>query len=408
MVFRKEDFPFFKAHPELTYLDSAATSQKPESVIRAISDFYAHHNASAYRGLYKIAEEATQMCETVRASCADFIDAQPDEIAFTAGATDGINTVARAWAEHALEPGDEILISELEHHANILVWQELARRKNLILKRICIDQAGMIRDHAIDTLITERTKFVALTAHSHVLGNLDALTSCRYPDGFSAHIIQKAHAFGARVLIDAAQYAPHARLSVKKLGCDFLVFSAHKMLGPQGLGILYVARDLHEHLHPCRFGGGMTTYVDYAEARMQPFPRLLEAGTQPIAHIAGLGAALDYLKHVDFDALRTYEAHLCTYFAEAVRANSAVRILNMPTGHHAQHLLSFIVDGMHAHDVAAYLDTHGVCVRAGAQCAQILHKKLAIPGSVRVSFYGYNTAQDVERIVRALSLLKNK
>lgn len=397
-----KDFPFFKAHPALTYLDSATTSHKPESVIRAMSDFYAHEYASTYRSLYDVGERATEKYEAIRALCGRFIGARyPSEIAFTRGATEGINILASSWGAVHIKQGDEIIISEVEHHANILPWQRLARMQGAVIRWLKHDPKELLGLNMLDELISSRTKLIAVTGYSNVLGS--------FPGGHEralALVIRRAHSVGARVLVDAAQLAPHVRLNVEGMGCDFMVFSAHKMMGPQGVGVLYVKRELHGEFEPYQLGGGMVADVGYDYARWRSFPYLLEAGTQAVAQVIGFGAALDYLMQVDLDALQKHEALLCSYLIDRLKGLSRVTILGPQ---HAllsgDHLVSFIIDGIHAHDVSAYLNARGICVRAGNQCAQILHKKLGISASVRASFYLYNTFHDVDKLVKAVAEL---
>jgi cysteine desulfurase/selenocysteine lyase len=380
------------------YLDNAATTHKPQQVIDALVNFYAHHNSTVHRGIYPMAEQATSSYEHARLTVAQFIGAEDaSEIVFTRGTTESINCVVAAWAEQALTAGDEILVTELEHHANFLPWQQSALKKGAVLKIVPVLADGTLAMAAIAHLLTKKTKLVAVTHLSNALGTEVDVAS----------ILKAAHAVGARVLIDAAQSVPHRRLNVAELGADFVAFSGHKMLGPTGIGVLYIKKELHPYLVPYQYGGGMVYEADYEGSRWQKMPYLLEAGTPPIAEAIGLAAAIDYLQEqVDFDQLEKYEAGLCSQLIDGLSDLSAVRILGpVEQLRRKGHLVSFIVDGHHAHDVAAYLATQGIAVRAGHHCAQPLAKRLGVGSSVRVSVYGYTTPEEIEMLLVALKKL---
>jgi cysteine desulfurase/selenocysteine lyase len=401
----KKDFPIFAAHPNLVYLDSAATSQKPQIVIDAISNFYTRCNAPSYRSTYRLAEAATEQLEHARATCAAFINASSaDTMVFTKGATDGISCVAFGWAHNALQPGDEIVVTECDHHSNLLPWYEVAQKTGAVLRWITLNPDGTINHESLISAITPRTKLVAITAYSHVFGSLDALV-----DVTERPVIQKlitrAHAFGARVLLDAAQWLPHYRLDVQKVPADFVVCSSHKMMGPHGAGFLYVTPELHDQFEPYQRGGGTTFHVDHETAFWRDFPHVLEAGTLPLANIVGFEAALRYLTTIGFDDLRDHEARLFRHCIDELRDMSPIRLLAPVVAQDAQSLISFNVEDMHAHDVAAFLDMHNIAVRAGNHCAQIAHKALNVPASVRASFYGYTTHDDIDRFITALRQL---
>lgn len=393
----KKDFPIFEGR-DLVYCDSAATTHKPQVVIDRVADFYAHHNAPVHRGIYALAEEATEMYEHVRSLLAAYLGAEDaNEIVFTHGTTESINTVAFGWGRANLKPGDEIVISEQEHHANLVPWQLLSKEKKLILRFIPMLSDGTIDYAAIPKMLSEKTKLLAITAGSNVIGVATDLEK----------VMPHARKVGARVLIDAAQMAPRMRYNVQELGCDFLVLSGHKMLGPTGVGALYVKKDLHDSFEPMIVGGSMVLSVDLKESRWRPMPNKLEAGTPAIAQVIGLGAALEYLMdEVDFAWLEKHEAMLSRRLIEGLERYEDVRILGpveqMKT--HG-HLVSFSIKGFHAHDVAAYLDTFGIAVRAGHHCAQPLHTKLDVPNSVRASFYLYNTEDDIVRLLEAMDNL---
>jgi cysteine desulfurase/selenocysteine lyase len=423
---------------DIVYVDNASTTQKPQVVIDAITNFYAYHNANVGRGVYPLAEQATQLYEDTREKVQKFIGARhASEIIFTKGATEGINLVAQTWALAHIRPGEEIVVSELEHHANLLPWQQVARITGAVLKFIPVIQdtdfinqlrsdsgsqvnrgsetnldsqvnlnsqgdsgnQGDLDYSTLDTLITHKTKLIAVTHVSHALGTHVDI----------ARIAAHAQRVGAKLLVDAAQSAPHQEINVQELGCDFLVFSGHKMLGPTGVGVLYIRAELHGQLQPYQRGGGMVHAVDWHDASWAKMPHLLEAGTPPIAQVIGLGAAIDYLRSLDRAATAQHEAELCAKLIEGLSVLPGVRIL----GPIAQlrvsgHLVSFVVEHMHAHDVAAYLGSRGICVRAGHHCAQPLATALCYVASVRVSFYLYNTEHEVNYIVKVLQELVTK
>jgi cysteine desulfurase / selenocysteine lyase len=399
-IFMK-DFPILKqsinGNP-LAYLDNASTSQKPQVMIDAISNFYATACANTHRGVYLLAEEATRKFEEVRASVAAWIGAQdPREIVFTHGTTESINLVAASWALAHCKSGDEILVSELEHHANLLPWQRVVKQTGAQLTFIPVRADGTLDMAHLDQLITKKTKFVAVTHVSNAVGTTVDIKK----------IISHARAVGAKVLIDAAQSVPHQRIDVTELDCDFLVFSPHKMLGPTGVGVLYVHKRLHDEMEAYQLGGGIVYESTYESATLLPMPQLLEAGTPPIAQVIGLGAAIEYLSdEVDFAALAKHEAALCAHLIDGLQALPGIRILGPLDELKARgHMVSFVVGNMHAHDVAAYLDTFGIAVRAGHHCAQPFARKLGYDASIRASFYLYNTSEEVDRCLGALRKL---
>lgn len=395
----RKDFPILQKKingHQLIYLDNAATSQKPKAVIDAIADFYTNHNANIHRSVYEFGEEVTTLYERARTNVAQFINAHSDEVIFTQGTTSGINLVASTWAQQNIKKGDEILISQMEHHSNMVPWQQVAQKNGATLKYIPVLSGGTLDYAALDSLITKKTKLVAVCHVSNALGTRNDIK----------RIIDAAHAMGARVLIDAAQSAPHEAIDVKKLNCDFLAFSGHKMLGPTGIGVLYIKKELHEQMPPYQFGGGMIYEADFFNASWQKSPHKFEAGTPPIAQAIGLAAAIDYIqKNINFDQLQKHEAALCAQLIEGLSTFKKVRILGpIQDLKKSGHLVSFTIEGMHPHDVATHLSTKGICVRAGNHCAQPLAKLMHISGSVRASFYVYNTAQEVEQF---LQFIKN-
>ena len=396
----RSDFPILQKKingHQIVYLDNAATSQKPQMVIDAVTDFYTQYNSNIHRAVYTFGEEATTLFEQARMKIARFINAEPSEVIFTQGTTAGINLVASTWAQKTIKKGDEILITQMEHHSNMLPWQQSALRQDAALKYIPVTADGVLDYNALPSLLSKKTKLVAVVHVSNVLGTRNDIQ----------HIIENAHSVGARVLIDAAQSAPHERIDVKKINCDFLVFSGHKMFGPTGIGILYIKKELHDQIPPYQFGGGMVYEADFFKATWQKSPQKFEAGTPPIAQAIGLGAAIDYMeKNIAFDALKKHEAALCSQLIEGLMPLKKVTILGPREElKKSGHLVSFTVKDMHPHDVAAHLSKYGICVRAGNHCAQPLAKMLNISGSVRASFYLYNTAEEVEQLIKAIKKL---
>ncbi|MCX5922628.1 MAG: cysteine desulfurase [Candidatus Dependentiae bacterium] len=394
----RNDFPILKqkmnGHP-LIYFDNASTSQKPQAVLDALMNFYTTTNANIHRGIYTIGEQATQAYEDARVKVARFINAQdPSEIVFTSGTTESINLVASTWGVCDLEEGDEILITELEHHSNMVPWQLLAYKQSAKLKFIPVLPDGRLDTKTLSKLITSRTKIVSLSHVSNALGVHNGIQD----------IITAAHAVDAMVMIDAAQSVPHQPIDVQAMNCDFLAFSGHKMLAPTGIGVLYIKKDLHDFMSPYQVGGGMVQEVDFKEATWRSMPQKLEAGTPPIAQAIGLGAAIDYLQSsVDWAALRAHEAALCTQLIDGLSTIPSIKLLGpLDELKKVGHMVSFTVDGMHPHDVAAYLNNYGICVRAGHHCAQPLAKKLGIEASVRVSFYCYNTVAEVKYFIEVM------
>jgi len=401
-IFKKlrADFPILHQkvnnHP-LIPCDNASTTHKPQTVIDALVNFYTTTNSNIYRGIHAFAEQATQAYENARKKVANFIGALPEEVIFTRGCTSGINFVVATWGQMNIHVGDEIVMTELEHHSNLLPWQRLAQQKGAILKFIPITSDGALDLSQLDSLITTKTKMVSVIHVSNAVGtHVDVAT-----------IIARARQVGASVLIDAAQSVPHQKINVHQVDCDFLVFSGHKLLGPTGIGVLYIKKKLHAALPPYEVGGGMVDDVDTHHAIWASAPQKFEAGTPPIAQAIGLGAAIDYLQaNINFEELTHFEAQLCTRLIEGLQTIPTIKILGPIEELKKQgHLVSFLVEGMHSHDVAAFLDSKGISVRAGHHCAQPFAKKLGYDASVRVSFYFYNTIEDVDAIIAAIKEL---
>ncbi len=399
MIHLRKFFPIFaqKREQPLIYFDNAATSQKPQSVIDAVSRFYTFSNANMNRGLYALGEKATESYEFVRFKTARFLNAvSSSEIIFTRGTTEGINTVVYSWGEHAIKEGDEIVISQLEHHSNFVPWQQLAKRKNAILKIIPVDREGVLDLSSLNDLITEKTKLVAITHASNALG--------MYTDVKT--IIAAAKEVGARVCIDGAQVAPFEALDVQDLGCDFYAFSGHKMLAPTGVGVLYIARSAQKECIPHVTGGGMVFDVHEQDSTFLAAPTCFEAGTPPIAQVIGFGAALDFLARNDLYEIKKHCIGLTKRTITGLQKLKKIKILGpVEQLKESAHLVSFMVDGMHAHDVATYLDRYGICVRAGHHCAQPLARRLGYESSVRISFYLYNTQEEVDYFLKVLKQL---
>lgn len=396
----RKDFPLLarEVHGKpLCYLDSASTSQKPQAVIDAVVKAYTTFNANPGRGIYQLAEQAAMEYEHARAIVARHIHANPDEIVFVRGATEGINVIAQGWGNYHLKRGDEIVLTELEHHANLVPWQRVAQQTEAVLKFIPITKDGSLDYSSIPSIITQRTKLVAVTHNSNAIGTSVDVTP----------IIAAAKKVHARVLIDAAQSAPHHMIDVTTLGCDFLTFSGHKTLGPTGIGVLYMHASVRDEVQPLTLGGGAVLEVDWHHATLRKAPAKFEAGTVSLAQAIGLGAAITYLQEkVSFDALQKHEAALCAQLIDGLAHHKRITII----GPHEElrrkgHLVTFVVDGIHAHDVAAFLDQRGICVRAGTFCAQPLMKKLGYDGAIRASFHCYSTSQDVDRLLEAVSAL---
>ncbi len=391
----RQDFPLLKK--PLIYFDTASTSQKPQSVIDAVAHFYSQSNANVHRGLYELAEEATQLYEDARVKVAHFIGARSDEIIFTRGTTESINFVARAWGDEYIQPGDEIVITQMEHHSNMVPWQQLAKRKGALLKLIPLHADGTLKLESLPGLLSKKIKIIAVSQVSNALGIHNDM-----------QILQEfARQSGALFLIDAAQSVPHQKIDVKNLKCDFLAFSGHKMLGPTGIGVLYIKKDLHDIISPYQFGGGMIFHANAQNATWLKAPHKFEAGTPPIAQAIGLSAAIDYLnKNINFADLQKHEADLSARLIEGLLSLEKIKILgSIEQLKNNGHMVSFTVDGHHAHDVATYLWQQGICVRAGNHCAQPLSQFLNVDAMIRVSFYCYNTIEEVDALVKAMHRL---
>jgi cysteine desulfurase/selenocysteine lyase len=396
----RHDFPILarevRAGVPLIYFDNAASTQHPQSVIRSITSCYEEHYANVHRGIHQLAQESDELFDAARESVRAFINAPtPEQCIFTYGSTSGINTVARSWGDANIRADDEILLTEMEHHSNLVPWQQLAERTGAVLRHIPVTDDGLLELDALDTLLTERTKLVALVSISNVLGTINPV----------AEIIRRAHAAGAVVLVDGAQSVPHQRTDVQALDCDFLVFSGHKMLGPSGVGVLYGKREILEAMPPFLGGGNMIRRVMLDTFEPGELPARFEAGTPPIVPAIGLGAAIDYLDRIGLEAVERHERILVTRAHEILDNIEGVRILG-PGPEHKAGIVSFTVEGVHAHDVAEVVDRSGIAVRAGHHCAMPLHKRFGIGATARASFYLYNTLAEVEQLGPAIESAK--
>ena len=393
----RSDFPILKQRVRgkpLVYLDSAASSQKPVQVLDAERRYYEEKHSNVHRGVHTLAERATEAFEEARVKVARFVGAEPDETIWTRGTTEGINLVAYSWGRRHLKPEDEILLTVMEHHSNLVPWQLAAEETGARLRFVPMREDYTLDLDALERLLTRRTRLVALTHVSNVLGTVNPIRE----------IADRAHSVGARVLVDAAQSVPHRRVDVRSLDCDFLVFSGHKMLGPTGIGVLYGKPEVLEAMPPFHGGGEMILEVQLESSSYKAPPHRFEAGTPPIAGAVGLGAAVDYLTALGADAVREHEESLTRYALEALEGMGGIRVFG-PRENRAG-VISFAVLGVHAHDLATVLDTEGVAVRAGHHCAQPLMRLLGVPATARASFYVYNTRAEADALARAVEKAK--
>ncbi|HEY7480130.1 MAG TPA: cysteine desulfurase [Gemmatimonadales bacterium] len=387
----RADFPILSSAVRdghrLVYLDNAATSQKPRPVIDAMSRFYAGENANIHRGLHYLSERATAAYHAAREKVAGFLGAaSSSEIVFTRGTTEAINLVAQSWGRNSLRPGDEVLVTVMEHHANLLPWQVVCEQTGARLRAVAITDQGELDIESFDRLITERTRLFAVGHVSNALGTVNPV----------GELAARARARGALVLVDGAQSAPHLPVDVVELGCDFFACSGHKMLGPTGIGVLYGRMELLEAMPPWQTGGEMIERVSLERSTWALPPARFEAGTPPIAEAIGLAAAIDYVESVGRQAIEEWERELLARATELVGALPGARLVG--TAREKAAVLSFVLEGIHPHDVGAVLDDEGVAVRAGHHCAQPLMQRLGIPATVRASFAFYNTLEEVDTL----------
>ncbi len=375
----------------LVYLDNAASTQKPNAVIDRMSEFYKKEYANVRRGVYTFSQLSTNECERVRERLKSFLNTrETSEIIFTKGATEAINLVAAGYARELLKPGDEILITEMEHHANIVPWQEVCLEKGLILKVVPVTDRGEIDLDEFQKKLGARTYFVAVTHISNVLGTVNPVRE----------IVNRAHHAGAVVLVDGAQGAPHLKIDVQELDCDFYCFSGHKIYGPTGIGVLYAKKKHLEAMHPYQFGGDMIESVTFEKTTFAKPPAKFEAGTPPIVETIGLGAALDYLEGLGFDKIHAEEAALLDYATKRLGEVPGLKIIG--TAHEKASLVSFTLEDVHPHDIGTVLDQEGIAIRAGHHCAQPLMRRFGVAATARASFAFYNTKEEVDSLVKAL------
>ena len=395
----RKDFPIFETQANgkrLVYLDSAATSQKPRQVIDRMVRFYETENANVHRGLYELGEKATVAFEGARELCGNFIGARSSRsIVFTRGTTESVNLVRFSWGRENIKEGDEILVTEMEHHSNLIPWQMHVADSGAVLKHLPISDYHTLRMDLLGELITDRTKLVSLPLMSNVLGTINPVRE----------IADAAHAVGARVLVDAAQAAPHIMFDVNELDADFLAYSSHKMCGPTGAGVLYGREDLLDAMPPFHGGGEMIREVWADRATYNEIPYKFEAGTMNIAQAVGMGAAIEYLEALGRDAIREHEIEVTKYALDRIGSTGATiygpKDVNQRGG-----VVSFTMDEVHPHDMATIVDQEGVCIRAGHHCAQPLMRRLGVAATARASFYIYNTKEDVDALIDALDKSK--
>ncbi|MBC2199317.1 cysteine desulfurase [Listeria seeligeri] len=396
----RADFPILAQEineKPLAYLDNAATSQKPKQVIWALTHYYEFDNANVHRGVHTLAARATDAFESARAKVAKFIHAREvAEIIFTRGTTSAINLVVDSYGNANIEAGDEIVISYLEHHSNLIPWQQLAKRKGAVLKYIELEEDGTISIEQAEKTITEKTKIVALAQVSNVLGTITPIKE----------IAALAHKVGAVILVDGAQAVPHMEVDVVNLDADFYAFSGHKMMAPTGIGALYGKRELLDKMEPTEFGGEMIDFVELYDSTWKELPWKFEAGTPIIGGAIALGAAIDYLTEIGIDTIHAYEQELVSYAIEQMSKLEGITIYGPTDASKRCGLVTFNIEGAHPHDVATILDEDGVAIRAGHHCAQPLMKWLDVSSTARASFYIYNTKEEIDALIEGLKLTK--
>ena len=392
----KKDFPILKRKingKPLVYLDNASTSQKPMAVLSALQKYYTTSNANIHRGIHTLSEEATAAYENTRKKVAKFINAKTEEeIIFTKNGTEAINCVSASWGKTHIAKGDEIIVSALEHHANLVPWQELAKEKGAILKIIPLTADYLLDLPAYKKLLSKKTKLVCVTAQSNVTGTIVPIKK----------ITALARAVGAKILVDGAQMAGHSKVNVRDIDCDFFAFSAHKMLGPTGVGVLYVKQPLINEMTPYLYGGDMALTVQEQSATYRAGPWKFEAGTPNIADVVAFGAALDYLTSIGLAAVAAHDRELLAYAKKIFSKYSGVKLFSPSRIQDAGGVLSFTVDGVHPHDIATIFNEGGVAIRSGLHCAEPLVRRLGVDATARLSFYLYNTKKDIDAAERAL------
>jgi len=395
------DFPIFNKNPDLVYLDSSATSLKPRAVIEAMTGYYAEYSANIKRGIYTISERATEEYEKARATTAQFIGAEKEEIIFTRNASESLNLLMYAYGVNNVGRNDEVVVSVAEHHSNFVTWQQLCANTGAAFKVINLDESYhlLVDDRALEQIITKRTKIVALTHVSNVLGIINPVRE----------IVKKIKSINPHtmVVIDGAQAVPHLSVNVRELGCDFYVFSGHKMMGPTGIGVLWGKRELLDEMSPFMFGGEMIREVAIDHSEFAELPDKFEAGTPAIAEAIGLGAAIEYLQKLDLKSVHQHELALVNNYKQQLYdlLGSSITFHGPTTPESG--ILAFTIAGVHPHDIASILNESNVAVRAGHHCAMPLHTALGLTGSTRISVYAYNTEEEIERTIEAFSKIKS-
>lgn len=393
----KKDFPIFN-NRDVVYLDSGATTQKPQCVIDAVNKFYENSNANPHRGAYSLSIEATEVYENTRRKIAKFINAKSsEEIIFTKNASESLNLVAYSYGLDTLNENDEVVLSIMEHHSNLVPWQMVTKKTKSNLKYMYINDEFELSNDEIESKITDKTKIVAITHVSNALGTINNVKE----------IIKYAHKKGAKVLLDASQSIPHMKVDVQDLDADFVIFSGHKMLAPLGIGVLYAKKEILNKMNPFLMGGDMIEYVYEQETTFAPLPNKFEAGTQNVGGVVGLGAAIDYIEKIGYDEIRKYEDEVVGYAIDELSKLDYLTLYITPNRENHSSVISFNIKGVHPHDVASILDSENVCVRSGNHCAQPLMRFLGIDSTCRASFYFYNTKEDVNILVKALNKAYN-
>ena len=389
----KKDFPILE-NREIAYLDSGATTQKPIQVIKAVEEFYEKYNANPHRGAYTLSMEATEKYEETRTKIAKFINAKHrEEIIFSKNATESLNLIAYSYGMDNLKKDDEVVISIMEHHSNLVPWQKVCKATDSKLNYMYINEDFELSDEEIESKITDKTKIVGITHVSNVLGTINNVKK----------IIKYAHKKGAIVIVDASQSIPHMKIDVQDLDADFLVFSGHKMLAPLGIGVLYGKKEILNKMNPFLMGGDMIEYVYEQETTFAPLPNKFEAGTQNVEGVIGLGVAIDYIENLGYDKIQEIEKEVLEYVRQELSKLDYLTLYLTPNKENHSSVISFNINGVHPHDVASILDSEGVCVRSGNHCAQPLMRFLGIDSTCRASFYFYNTKEDVDRLIKALN-----
>ena len=392
MIEIKKDFPILE-NRKITYLDSGATTQKPKQVIESLKEFYEKYNANPHRGAYSLSIEATEKYEETRTKIAKFINTKHrEEIIFTKNASESLNLIAYSYGMDNLKKDDEVVISIMEHHSNLVPWQKVTKATESKLNYMYINDEFEFSDEEIESKITDKTKIVGITHVSNVLGTINNIQK----------IIKYAHKKGAIVVVDASQSIPHMKIDVQELDADFLVFSGHKMLAPLGIGVLYGKREILNKMSPFLMGGDMIEYVYEQETTFAPLPNKFEAGTQNVEGVIGLGAAIDYIEKIGYDEIQKIENEVVEYARQELSKLDFITLYLTPNKENHSGVISFNINGVHPHDVASILDSEGVCIRSGNHCAQPLMRYLGIDSTCRASFYFYNTKEDVDKLIQAL------